>query len=243
MSFSEQTYENVYNREARLFMANAERSDNGRVISWKTVCKSSVICGYAHAVKFFDKRTNPHEIKPFMPIFYYVIICACHGKIVYCKKCRSYVDINSSESYLHIYKCYGFDLATQNIFCSHKIYCSVEISKQGTNRELFTSCGNLISLCPQLIALKMNYNVLDEEFVDYLLRNKVYVKKSHKKMTDGIYKQGNFYLLFRYSPEFQTIVEKLMEQNPQCIICNQYYDSFPSRESVLNHLVGCASNK
>ena len=84
---------------------------------------------------------------------------------------------------------------------------------------------------------------MDEEHMfDLIQDDEEYVKNLR-----GIMKSGSLdlaesaYIIFGSSPEYHHILEKLIEQLPQCPICNKYYDSFPSQNATFLHISSCST--
>lgn len=120
---------------------------------------------------------------------------------------------------------------------------SIKISKDESKYELYTPVFDLAHVFPQLLVIKINYRVLDEEHIIDLIQD----GKEYIKALRGIIKSGSLtpsksmYIIFSGSLEYQNVLDKLVEQTPQCIVCGQYYDSFPSQKSALLHMSGCST--
>lgn len=234
--------EEAYTEEAMAFMKNAKLAPNPEFVYIKTfICAMAVHVDYYDALIYFGKCIYPQVLVVIMPLFYRVIKCKCHGRIMYCKHCGFSVGNSAVNAYYHIRDCYKFCMDRPMIYVNNgSMYNSVKISKLDSEHKLFAVTADLLGALPQIMAFRADYNILNAEDITQLIQDdKECVRKAGQSTEYGLYTE-KVYVIFGRSPEYQKVLNKLTENMPQCIICGEYYDHFPAIDAVIQHLVSHA---
>lgn len=228
----------AYDEEAAVFMKNTKRVENPyRYHGGFSVCESAIYLKYADAVKYFKEyHYNKSGQCMIIPFLYHVLRCKCHGITCHCRKCGAVGHMTSVDLYRHACKCNNFGFKTYvTTHGDGGAYSSTKISESGYN-NLYVPIIYLISACPQITALKINYEVIGPEYVGYLIHDDRSVKLSSITRVNKKILYGNNYVMLGTSFGFAELQNKLVEQLAACIRCGKYYDSFPDFISVIRHL-------
>ena len=229
----------AYDEAAQLFMQKTRTKENvGSLKLWAEICPNAIHLDYTMAVAILDRCGYLHSQSIIIPLLCHVLRCHCCGWRMYCRKCHFRRESSSVDLHAHNCICYKVDTYISTI-CSVNGYPSpsIAISKNNSENEIYISTNILLHVIPQLMILTINYELIDSEYADYLVKKcGQSLKKAEKYINDHGFTNVNIYAISAGSPEFNNVIDKLMEQPVSCMICNQYYDSFPDPIEVAHHL-------
>lgn len=148
-----------------------------------------------------------------MPFVIDINLCHEGHKVIKCKKCKQTDPLGSFIT--HIVRCYGNKDDTM----------SLRLERNKDDYGILISTARLISCLPQMLVLRINYDILKSR-----LRNAISVNSIYSRMVDDM----------DFSVEYvDDVLFALADSNEagiRCILCGQYYDGFPSVEVCINHL-------
>lgn len=232
----------AYDEAARLFMQKTRTKENvGSLKLWADICPNAIHLGYASAVDMLDKCGYLHSQSIIIPLLHHVLRCRCCGWRIYCRKCHFRRGSSVMDLHAHNCICYKFDAGIHTI-CSMNGYPSscVKISENSSENEIYISSDILMHTIPQLMILRINYKLIDSEYANHLVKNcGQSLKQAKIYVNDHGFTNVNIYSISAGSPECNNVIDKLLEQPVRCMICNQYYDSFPDPTEIAHHLSRC----